>query len=114
MVFKFLVFIYGQVSIKLTLIEAVAERSTAIKRPTYHVNRPNEVWHTDGNYKFIIWRLVVHGGIDGYSRTITFLRFQINNSASHYYVPFEKVGISMACLPKSALSMVAITSRCGE
>lgn len=34
-----------------------------------------------GNHKLIRWRFVVHGGIDGYSRMITFLKCANNNRA---------------------------------
>ena len=71
--------------------EGTAERrSIAIKRRTYHVSRPNEVWHIDGHHKLIRWRLVVHGGIDGYSRAITFLRCHTDNSASTVLRAFQE------------------------
>ena len=79
--------------------EGVAERrSTAIKRRSYHVSRPNDVWHIDGHHKLIRWRLVVHGGIDGYSRTITFLRCHINNRASTVLSAFRE-GVEKYGLP---------------
>ena len=56
-------------------------RSRAIVRRTYHVEHPSYVWHIDGHHKLIRWRLVTHGGIDGYSRLITFLRCSTNNTA---------------------------------
>ena len=37
--------------------------------------------HCDGNHKLIKWRLVIHGGIDGYSRTIVYLKCANNNRA---------------------------------
>lgn len=43
---------------------------------------PNYVWHIDGNHKLIRWQLVIHGGVDGYSRTITFLSCSENNHDS--------------------------------
>ena len=49
-------------------------RSVAVRRRVYHVDAANNVWHIDGNHKLIRWRMVVHGGIDGYSRLITFLQ----------------------------------------
>ena len=55
--------------------------SQAIVRRTYHVPRPNALWHIDGNHKMIRWRLVVHGGIDGFSRLITFLKCSSNNKS---------------------------------
>ena len=52
-------------------INTQEHRSTTIRRRTYHAEFPNYVWHVDGNHKAIRWRLVVHGGIDGFSRVIT-------------------------------------------
>ena len=57
-------------------------RSIAIRRRVYHVDGPNSVWHMDGHHKLIRWKFVTHGAIDGYSRTITFLKCADNNRAS--------------------------------
>jgi hypothetical protein len=57
-------------------------RSVTIRRRTYHVEGPNAVWHVDGNHKLIRWRMVIHGSIDGYSRSVTFLKCSNNNRAS--------------------------------
>lgn len=42
---------------------------------------PNYLWHIDGHHKLIKWRLVTvtHGGIDGFSRLITYLQCSNNN-----------------------------------
>ena len=37
--------------------------------------------HIDGHHKLIRWRVVIHGGIDGFSRTIVYLRCSPNNYA---------------------------------
>ena len=50
-----------------------------IHRRTYSVPGPNALWHVDGNHKLIRWRLVIHGGIDGFSRLITYLHCSNNN-----------------------------------
>ena len=50
-----------------------------IHRRTYSVSGPNALWHIDGNHKLIKWRLVIHGGIDGFSRVVTYLRCANNN-----------------------------------
>ena len=63
-------------------VNTAARRSLTIRRRTYSVAGPNEMWHVDGNHKLIRWRLVIHGAVDGYSRTITFLRCSNNNRAS--------------------------------
>ena len=57
-------------------------RSVTIRRRVYHVDGPNSLWHVDGNHKLIRWRMVIHGGIDGYSRTVVFLKCSDNNRAS--------------------------------
>ena len=42
---------------------------------------PNSLWHIDGNHKLIRWRIVIHGGIDGFSRTPVYLNATDNNRA---------------------------------
>ena len=41
-----------------------------IRRRHYHVTRPNALWHLDGHHKLIHWGIVIHGCVDGYSRTV--------------------------------------------
>ena len=53
-----------------------------LQRRKYMVKSPNALWHIDGHHKLIRWRLVVHGGIDGYSRLITYLKVSPNNRSS--------------------------------
>ena len=36
---------------------------------------------TDGNHKLVRWRLIVHGGIDGFSRLVTYLHCSSNNKS---------------------------------
>ena len=80
--------------------EGVAERrSVAVRRRAYHVPSPNEVWHIDGHHKLIKWRLVTHGGIDGYSRLITFLQCSSNNRASTVLAAFS-AAVETYGLPK--------------
>ena len=52
-----------------------------LHRRKYSVPSPNALWHIDGNHKLIRWRIVVHGGIDGYSRLIVFLKASPNNKS---------------------------------
>ncbi|XP_056275020.1 uncharacterized protein zgc:174680 isoform X2 [Pseudoliparis swirei] len=52
------------------------------RRRRYSVPAPNSLWHIDGNHKLIRWRIVVHGGIDGFSRLIVFLSAATNNRAA--------------------------------
>ena len=61
-----------RVSIHRVDPENTIRRSVTIRRRSYHVEGPNALWHVDGNHKLIRWRLVIHGAIDGYSRTVVF------------------------------------------
>ena len=62
-------------------VNTAIRRSVTIRRRVYHVAGPNCLWHIDGHHKLIRWRFVVHGGIDGFSRTIVYLRCSNNNRA---------------------------------
>jgi hypothetical protein len=52
---------------------------TITPRRPYSVPGPNSLWHIDGNHKLIRWRIVCHGGIDGFSRMIVYLKCSNNN-----------------------------------
>ena len=58
-----------------------ARKRPTIKRRVYSVPYPNYLWHIDGNHKLIRWRIVLHHGIDGYSRMVVFAQFSTNNRA---------------------------------
>ena len=63
-------------------VNTAIRRSITVKRCVYHAEGPNAIWHIDGHHKLIRWRLVTHGGIDGFSRTITYLQCSENNCAA--------------------------------
>ena len=44
----------------------------------------------DGHHKLIRWRFVVHGGIDGYSRMIVYLKCSTNNRATTVLECFQE------------------------
>lgn len=72
-----------------------------LRRRQYSVPSPNALRHVDGYHKLIRWRLVVHGGIDGYSRLITFLKVSPNNNAETVLSAFvEAVGQFLVYLPE--------------
>ena len=73
-------------------------RCRAVRRRVYIVPCPNYMWHIDGNHKLIRWRFVVHGGIDGYSRMITYLKCANNNRASTVAESFD-IAISTYGIP---------------
>ena len=43
----------------------------------------------DGNHKLVRWRMVVHGGIDGFSRLIVYLNCSTNNNAQTVLCLFD-------------------------
>ena len=61
-----------------------------------HVQRPYHLlvhlklcyFNADGHHKLIRWRMVTHGGIDGYSRLIVYLQCSSNNKSSTVYKLF--------------------------
>ncbi|XP_062342184.1 uncharacterized protein LOC134039976 [Osmerus eperlanus] len=61
---------------------ALRAMSQRLHRRSYRVAGQNSLWHLDGNHKLIRWRIVIHGGIDGYSRLVVFLRASSNNRSS--------------------------------
>jgi hypothetical protein len=63
---------------------------TLLKHQKYMVNGPLALWHIDGNHKLIRWKFVIHGGIDGYSRKIVYLRCSCNNRAETVYNCFKE------------------------
>lgn len=56
----------------------------------YNVKGPNCLWHIDTNHKLVRWHFVICGGVDGFSRLITFLSCTNNNKASTVYECFQK------------------------
>ena len=53
-----------------------------IHRRVYNVEGPNFLWHVDSNHKLIKWRFVLHGAVDGYSRTVVYVKCCSNNKAA--------------------------------
>ena len=69
---------------------AVKERfRQAIRRREYRVPHPNSLWHIDGYHKLIRWKIVIHGGVDGYSRIPVYVVASDNNKASTVLAAFE-------------------------
>lgn len=54
-------------------------RTTTVRRREYNVPSSNALWHIDGRHCLVRWRIVIHGGIDGYSRAIVYLKASDNN-----------------------------------
>ena len=47
-------------------------RKMSLHRRVYSVSSPNALWHLDGHHKLIRWKIITHGGIDGFSRLIMY------------------------------------------
>lgn len=54
------------------------------------MHSPLALWHIDGNHKLIRWRIVIHGGIDGFSRLPVYLHASNNNKAATVLQLFEE------------------------
>ncbi|XP_028414873.1 uncharacterized protein LOC114537953 [Dendronephthya gigantea] len=84
--------------------EGVAMRWLSITpRAVYSVRGPLSLWHIDGNHKLIRWRIVVHGGIDGYTRIPVYLKCGTNNYAETVVQLFEQA-VSQYGLPSTVRS----------
>lgn len=59
-----------------------------LKRVPYSVKGPLSLIHIDGCHKLIDWKFVIHGGVDGYSRFITFMDVRTNNRAETMFESF--------------------------
>ena len=74
-----------------------------LHRRVYEVAGPNHLWHIDTNHKLVRWRFVVIGGVDGYSRMVTFLSCADNNRAGTVLKSF-KSGVQTYGIPKRVRS----------
>ena len=55
--------------------------AAVISRRSYSVAGPNSLWHIDGHHSLVSWGFVIHGGIDGFSRLVVFLKCSTNNKS---------------------------------
>lgn len=76
----------------------IARRSKTIKRRIYMAEHPNAVWHMDSHHKLIKWRFVTHAAIDGFSRTITYIKCTNNNKSTTVLEQFM-CGVSAFGIP---------------
>lgn len=59
-------------------------------RRVYQVPFANSLWHIDGHHKLIDVKIVIHGGIDGKSRKVVFLKASTNNRAGTVFESFQE------------------------
>lgn len=76
----------------------LARRRNRLKRRVYNVCGANHLWHIDTNHKLIRWRFVIVGGIDGFSRMVTFLKCTDNNNSDTILECF-KLGVHEYGIP---------------
>jgi hypothetical protein len=70
--------------------EGIAARShRTIQRRVYSVIGPHHLWHHDGNHKLIRYGIVIHGCIDGRTRTVIYLGARDNNFSTTVLNLFE-------------------------
>ena len=74
---------------RVSPINVQLRATTAVVRRTYSVPFANALWHIDGLHCFIRWRIVIHGGIDGYSRKIVYLGASDNNRSDTVLKHFQ-------------------------
>lgn len=60
---------------------SLASMPQPLVRRQYRVPWINSLWHIDGHHKLILWKIVIHAAIDGFSRMVTFIRPSSNNRA---------------------------------
>lgn len=72
--------------------------SNVVKHRVYSVAAPDCIWHVDGNHKLIKCRFVVHAGVDGFSRAITYIQCSTNNQAVTAFRAFSD-GVSTFEIP---------------
>ena len=65
-----------------------------ITRRRYRVPGANSLWHIDGHHSLIRWRLVIHGGIDGFSRMVVYLKCSNNNRSSTVMTEFYNATVT--------------------
>jgi hypothetical protein len=68
-----------------------------INRREYHAPFPNAVWHIDGHHKLGNFKFVIHGGMDGNSRLVTFMAVSDNNRATTVKDLFVKATENWGC-----------------
>ncbi|KAK3108669.1 hypothetical protein FSP39_012900 [Pinctada imbricata] len=78
-------------------------RRGVLHRRVYNVGGPNHLWHIDTNHKLVRWRFIIIGGIDGFSRMITFLKCADNNTADTVLQCFL-TGVTAYGIPKRVRS----------
>ena len=91
----------------------VSERKKGrLQRRVYNVMGPNHLWHVDTNHKLVRWRFIIIGGVDGFSRLVTFLKCCDNNTSATVLECFlsgvKKYGLPLKVRSDKGLENVSI------
>lgn len=91
----------------------VSERKKGrLCRRVYNVMGPNHLWHVDTNHKLVRWRFIIVGGVDGFSRLVTFLKCCDNNTSKTVLECFlsgvNKFGLPLRVRSDKGLENVSI------
>ena len=89
----------------------------ALHRRQYSVPGPNSLWHVDGHHKYIRWKIVIHGGIDGFSREIVYLKAAANNRSEtvlsmHFYMLLRNMAYHPGYEVTKAVRMLGFHNIC--
>ena len=60
-----------------------------LHRRIHNVEGVYHLWHIDTNHKLIRWNFIIVGGIDGFSRFVTFLNCRDDNKSGTFFTCFE-------------------------
>ena len=69
-----------------------------LKRWSYNVKEPNQLWHIDTNHKLSCWHIIIFGATNGFSRLPVSLECSSCNKAS-LFNPFFVKGVQTYGLP---------------
>lgn len=75
-----------------------------IRRRIYSVPHPHFMWHIDGNHKLIRWHMVIHCGVDGYSRACVYIKCSNNNRSETVLSSFDGALTLYDIIPKRVRS----------
>lgn len=91
----------------------LAKRNTIKRRGEYSVPRPNALWHIDGHHKLILWGIIIHGCVCGYSRAVwqifelLFTTYHIIRSQASRRAPIIGLRLSSRCFYMPSWSMAS-------
>lgn len=87
----------------------------SLHRRDYNVEAPNSLWHVDGYHKLIRWKIVIHGGIHGYSRVVTCkhpLITQLTLRLKHFAKEYWNMGCLLELELTKEVRMLVLVNTC--